>query len=128
MVLRTSYVVLAGVVLLAALFLSPAPAEAARRTAPDLFYNYYVPPGPCGGVGAQLYVSPRPVPERVGHTWITYQPLLPHEYLYKHSRCYHRRFLDARGNCTHVKYRHAILPNMVPTYVDGHILGHLFDH
>lgn len=55
----------------------------------DLFYNYYVPP--CGdGVGAQLYVSPQPVPPHVGHTYITYQPLMPHEFLYKHHRTYFR--------------------------------------
>jgi hypothetical protein len=61
---------------------------------PDLFYNYYVPPVACstypGAVGAQLYVSPRPVPPWVGHTYITYQPLLPHEFLYHHHRTYYR--------------------------------------
>ncbi len=55
----------------------------------DLFYNYYAPT--CGdGVSAQLYVSPRPVPAHVGHTYITYQPLMPHEFLYKHHRTYFR--------------------------------------
>ena len=48
---------------------------------PDLFYNYYAWPS-CTGVGAELYVSPRPVPPHVGHTYITYQPLMPHEFLY----------------------------------------------
>jgi len=61
---------------------------------PDLFYNYYVPPVGCstypGAVGAQLYVSPRPVPPHVGHTYITYQPLLPQEFLYQHRRTYWR--------------------------------------
>jgi len=56
----------------------------------DLFYNYYVPPGPEGGVPAQLYICPRPVPPHVGHTWYTYQPLMPHEYLYPHKRIYWR--------------------------------------
>ena len=63
---------------------------------PDLFYNYYVPPVPANGhpgVGAQLYVTPRPVPPRVGHTWITYPPLMPHEFLYKH----HRRWVRPYG-------------------------------
>ena len=48
---------------------------------PDVFYNFYVPPVPAGaapGMGAQLYVSPRPVPPRVGHTWHTYPPFMPH--------------------------------------------------
>jgi hypothetical protein len=60
---------------------------------PDVFYNYWVPPVPAGsapGFGAQLYVSPRPVPPHVGHTWYTYPPLMPHEFLYKHRRRYIR--------------------------------------
>ena len=60
-------------------------------TREDLFYNYYVAPSPYGGVGAQLYLAPRPTPPWVGHTYITYQPLMPHEWLYKHHRIYHRR-------------------------------------
>lgn len=58
---------------------------------PDLFYNYYVPPVACcdhGALGAQLYVSPLPVPPRVGWTYITYPPLAPQEWLYKHKREY----------------------------------------
>ncbi len=60
---------------------------------PDVFYNFYVPPvaaGAAPGMGAQLYVSPRPVPPRVGHTWHTYPPFMPHEFLYKHRRHYIR--------------------------------------
>ena len=60
---------------------------------PDVFHNYYVPPVPAGsapGLGAQLYVSPRPVPPRVGHTWHTYPPFMPHEFLYRHRRRYIR--------------------------------------
>jgi len=63
---------------------------AGPRTAPDLFYGHYVPPGPCGTVGAQLYVCPVPTPPMVGHTYFTYQPLMPHEFLYRHSRTYRR--------------------------------------
>ena len=60
---------------------------------PDVFHNSWVPPVPAGaspGFGAQLYVAPRPVPPRVGHTWYTYPPFLPHEFLYKHHRKYVR--------------------------------------
>lgn len=60
---------------------------------PDVFYNYWVPPVPAAaspGFGAQLYVAPRPVPPHVGHTWYTYPPFLPHEFLYKHKRRYVR--------------------------------------
>jgi hypothetical protein len=61
---------------------------------PDVVYNFYVPPVPAGsapGVGAQLYVAPRPVPPRVGHTWHTYPPFMPHEFLYRHRRRYIRQ-------------------------------------
>jgi hypothetical protein len=60
---------------------------------PDVFYNYWTPPVPAAaspGFGAQLYVAPRPVPPRIGHTWYTYPPFLPHEFLYKHQRRYVR--------------------------------------
>ena len=60
---------------------------------PDVFYNYWVPPVPAGPspeFSAQLYVAPRPVPPYVGHTWYTYPPFLPHEFLYKHHRKYVR--------------------------------------
>jgi len=75
---------------------------------PDLFYNYYVGPVPCGAygaAGAQLYVSPRPVPPFVGHTYITYEPLLPHEFLYKHRRTYQRYHGPHGGvTTTHVRW------------------------
>jgi hypothetical protein len=63
---------------------------------PDLFRNYYVPPA-CGGLGAQAYVSPGPIPAHVGHTYFTYQPLMPHEFLYPHHRTYHRTYDEGRG-------------------------------
>ena len=63
---------------------------------PDLFYNFYAH-GPCGGYPAQMYVSPKPVPPHVGHTYITYQPLMPHEFMYKHHRTYHQYYDGGRG-------------------------------
>ena len=44
------------------------------------FYNHYVGPGPDGTVGAKLYPCPRPTPPLIGHTYITYEPLNPHEF------------------------------------------------
>ncbi|MDP6446186.1 MAG: hypothetical protein QGG36_28760 [Pirellulaceae bacterium] len=71
---------------------------------PDLFYNYYLPPG-CGQVGAMLYLSPSPVPQHVGHTYITYQPLMPHEFMYPHHRTYFNYYDGGRGlNRTSVRY------------------------
>jgi hypothetical protein len=61
-----------------------------------LFYNFYVPPT-CGGAGAQMYLAPQPVPPVVGYTYYTYQPLMPHEFLYRHHRRYHRYYNEGRG-------------------------------
>jgi hypothetical protein len=81
----------------------------AGRTAlaevPPLFANYY-PDTP--GVPAQLYVSPLPTPPLVGHTWITYQPLAPHEYLYCHHKRYYAYHPDAAYNVTTVRHYHSI--------------------
>jgi hypothetical protein len=74
---------------------------------PDLFYNYYAWPS-CTGLGSELYISPRPVPPHVGYTYITYQPLMPHEFMYTHHRTYHRYYNGGQGlNRTHVTYRHS---------------------
>lgn len=81
-----------------------ARADGRRRTSPDLFYNYYVPPAGCGGAGAELYLSPRPTPPLVGHTYVTYQPLMPHEFLYQHHRTYRRYNCDGGWTKTSVSW------------------------
>ena len=63
---------------------------------PDLFYNFYMPNN-CGGVPAQMYIAPRPVPALVGHTYYTYQPFMPHEFTYPHHRTYRRYYDEGRG-------------------------------
>jgi hypothetical protein len=77
---------------------------------PDLFYNYWAWPS-CTGLGAELYPSPRPTPPWVGFTYLTYQPLYPHEFMYQHCRTYHRYYNGGQGlNRTCVKYSHSWLP------------------
>jgi len=70
----------------------------------DLFYNYYAQPGPYNGAAAQMYIAPKPVPPHVGHTWYTYQPFYPHEYLYKHQRAYYTYNRGAGWRRTNVRY------------------------
>ena len=70
----------------------------------DLFYNYYVGPQP-SGAAAQMYISPLPTPPRVGHTYVTYQPLMPHEFLYRHKRSYYTYNPGAGWTRTKVRYR-----------------------
>ena len=71
---------------------------------PDLFYNYYTQ-GNCNRANAQLYVSPVPVPAHVGHTFFTYQPFYPEEYLYWHKNTFHNYYDNGRGlNRTRATY------------------------
>jgi hypothetical protein len=77
----------------------------AQAAHPDLFYNFYQGPNYCGaGVPAQLYVSPRPTPPMVGHTYITYQPLMPHEFMYHHHRKYYKYYRDGGYTTSCVRY------------------------
>jgi hypothetical protein len=104
--------------IVAAIFWSTCPANAFENWRPrgdgkrrisyqaqkDLFYNYYAAPGPFNGAAAEMYVAPRPVPPHVGHTWVTYQPLMPHEFLYKHHRSYYTYNRGAGWRRTNVSY------------------------
>ena len=85
---------------------TPANAEGFRHSTPgDLFYNYYVPPVGEGSVGAAMYPCPRPTPPLVGYTYITYQPLMPAEFLYQHHRYYTTQHADAPPTRTSVRWR-----------------------
>ena len=61
-----------------------------------LFQNYYAPSNR-GGISAPLYTAPVQVPALVGHTYGTYEPLMPHEMLYRHNRTYYRYYDGGRG-------------------------------
>ena len=88
---------------------SPAHRAEAGNRSDQLFYNYYAGPP---GVPAQLYISPRPTPPLVGHTWITYQPLMPHEFLHVHNRNYYRYSRDGSYNETRIRWNNRHLPMM----------------
>jgi len=92
---------------------STARAELVRHsTEGDMFYNFYVPPVGPQSVGAQLYLCPRPTPPMVGHPYITYQPLMPHEFLYPHHRVYKTKHVDAPKTRTSVHWSRGYLINL----------------
>jgi hypothetical protein len=70
----------------------------------DLFANYQAGPEP-SGIGAQMYVSPLPTPPIVGHTYTTYQPLMPHEYLHRHTRSHYGYEQGSGWTRSKVRYR-----------------------
>ena len=85
----------------------PAPSRVTRVTPTParLFYNYYAPTQG-GGIPAGIYPAPRQVPLVVGHTYNTYQPLMPHELMYRHYRAYHHYYNNGMGfTRTSVRYR-----------------------
>jgi hypothetical protein len=83
-----------------------AAASTVSAAHPDIFYNFYNGPTAAGpGVPVQLYVSPRPTPEWVGHTYITYPPLSPHEFLYHHKRTYYKYYRGGGFTSSHVRYK-----------------------
>jgi hypothetical protein len=86
-------------------------ASTADAAHPDIFYNYYVGPSAHGGgIPAQLYVSPRPTPPYVGHTWISYPPLNPHEFMYHHCRKYHKYYRGGGYTESCVRYKTHLWP------------------
>ena len=95
------------ITVLVVLISSPAAVHAApRESAPgDVFYNFYVPPVGYQSVGAALYPCPRPTPPLVGWTYITYQPLMPQEFLYHHHRTYTYYHSDGEKTRTSVTWR-----------------------
>ena len=107
---RWHYVAIALSLLLAmGAFMPPqAYAQVLTGPTPQPSPNYYASPGGEGGVTAALYPSPRPVPPLVGHTYITYEPLAPHEFLYEHHRVYKRDFPDGSRTRTRVKWNHTL--------------------
>ncbi len=69
-----------------------------------LFDNYFTQ-GNANSAEAALYISPIGVPAWVGHTYNTYQPLYPHQFLYQHHDRYHSYYDEGRGlNRTHASY------------------------
>jgi hypothetical protein len=54
----------------------------------NLYSQYYTQPG-VSIAHAEMYPAPHPVPAHVGHSYYTYQPLMPHEMMYTHSRNYY---------------------------------------
>jgi hypothetical protein len=83
------YAVDGGVVGVDPLVAAPAvPATVYPIAPPTLAYNYYYPAPGTGQVPARLYLCPRPTPAHVGYTYITYQALAPHNFLYRHRAAY----------------------------------------
>ena len=84
-----------------------------ERSQPDIFYNYYVPNN--SGSTAAAFPAPYPTPSHVGHTYYTYQPLMPNEFLYQHHRSYRQYYNNGMGmNRARVVWYNNPVANILP--------------
>ncbi len=68
-----------------------ADAVVAQGSRPNNLFSQYYTQG-ASSTHAELYPAPHQVPRHVGHTYNTYQPLMPHEHMYAHQRDYYRYY------------------------------------
>lgn len=61
----------------------------AQRNGQEYLFAQYYTPGGASTANAEMYPAPHPVPAHVGNSYYTYQPLMPHEMMYTHSRNYY---------------------------------------
>lgn len=86
---------LAGAILIAcvALVSNSAQAQIEPGNYPNHLFAQYTTQGQ-GGLTAGKYIAPHPIPSNVGHSYRTYEPLMPHEMLYEHDRNYFNYYND----------------------------------
>jgi hypothetical protein len=78
----------------AAMFVAAAPVSAQFGTGNspnNLFSQYATQPG-ASSTTAGMYPAPHYVPAQMGQSYYTYQPLMPHEMMYQHSRNYYNYY------------------------------------
>ena len=81
-------------VVTAAMFVAAAPVSAQFGTGNspnNLFSQYATQPG-ASMTTAGMYPAPHYVPAQMGQSNYTYQPLMPHEMMYQHSRNYYNYY------------------------------------
>ena len=66
-------------------------AEQSQAQRPNNLFSQYYTQG-ASQVHAEMYPAPHPVPRHVGSAYYTYQPLMPHEHMYAHSREYYNYY------------------------------------
>ena len=70
-------------------------AQIGQGNLPNPLFSQYTTQGSASTATAGMYPAPHPVPSNVGATYYTYQPLMPHEMMYTHSRNYFNYYNDS---------------------------------
>ena len=83
---------IASLAILCAMALSaPAAAQFPMGNNPNPLFSQYVTQG-AGVPSAAMYPAPHPSPLLGAQSYYTYQPLMPHEMMYQHSRNYYNYY------------------------------------
>ena len=70
-------------------------AQTSQGDLPNKLFSQYTTQGSASTATAGMYPAPHPVPSNVGASYYTYQPLMPHEMMYPHSRNYFNYYNDS---------------------------------
>lgn len=70
-------------------------AQTSQGNLPNYLFSQYTTQGAASQATAGMYPAPHPVPRNVGASYYTYQPLMPHEMMYTHSRNYFNYYNDS---------------------------------
>ncbi|QEG24532.1 hypothetical protein [Mariniblastus fucicola] len=70
-------------------------AQTSQGNLPNQLFSQYTTQGAASSATAGMYPAPHSVPQNVGGSYYTYQPLMPHEMMYTHSRNYYNYFNDS---------------------------------
>ena len=70
-------------------------AQTSQGTLPNYLFSQYTTQGSASTATSAMYPAPHPVPRNVGGSYYTYQPLMPHEHMYVHSRNYFNYYNDS---------------------------------
>jgi len=70
-------------------------AQTSQGNLPNHLFSQYTTQGGASSATAGMYPAPHPVPGNVGSSYYTYQPLMPHEMMYSHSRNYFNYYNDS---------------------------------
>ena len=70
-------------------------AQTSQGNLPNPIFSQYTTQGGASMATAGMYPAPHPVPRNVGASYYTYQPLMPHEMMYTHSRNYFNYYNDS---------------------------------
>lgn len=89
------FFVVVGCLIAVSLVSETSNAQTSQGNLPNHLFSQYTTQGGASSATAGMYPAPHSVPQNVGSSYYTYQPLMPHEMMYTHSRNYFNYYNDS---------------------------------